>query len=176
MEMTIVDSRHEGLGTNDSPGPANISCNISRWIFLMIFWLPDTFQGWLAIKTLISGEITNIPKKSWRNRSCFFREVSHHLFIHSVGLKKMKLFKTFVHLFMFFSKTKDEDLCHFQFPPLNTWRIQALQPRRRWKNVTVKAPRTDVLPTPGRITSPSWGSWETFGISGEHSKSPSKLP
>ena len=54
---------------------------------------------------------------------------------------------SFVHVFF---QKKDEDLCHFQsgtfriffrdFP--HTWRIQALQPRRRWKNLTVKAPRT----------------------------------
>ena len=46
------------------------------------------------------------PKKAQETHHHVSHEVSlHHLFIHLVGLKKKKLFKTF-HLFMFFSKKK----------------------------------------------------------------------
>lgn len=144
MEMTIAAS-HEGLGTGTHLDRPTYGATFQGGFFDS----RDTFQGWLAIKTLISGDITNIPEKSWRNTWCFPWGFLHHLFIHLVGLKKKKLFKTF-HLFMFFSKKKMKIYVNFQsgtfriffrdFP--HTWRIQALQPRRRWKNLTVKAPRT----------------------------------
>ena len=145
MEMTIVAS-HEGLGSGTHLDRPTYGATFQGGFFDS----RDTFQGWLAIKSLISGDITKIPEKSWRNTSsCFPWGFSSSSFYTLSGPEKMKLFKTF-HLFMFFFHKKGEDLCHFQsgtfrfffrdFP--HTWRIQALQPRRRWKNLTVKAPRT----------------------------------
>ena len=150
MEMAIVAS-HEGLGTGTHLDRPTYCATFQGGFFDS----RDTFQGWLAIKTLISGDITKIPEKSWRNTSCFPWAscfpwgFSSSSFYTLSGPEKMKLFKTF-HLFMFFFHKKGEDLCHFQsgtfriffrdFP--HTWRIQALPPRRRWKNLTVKAPRT----------------------------------
>ena len=101
MEMTIVAS-HEGLGSGTHLDRPTYGATFQGGFFDS----RDTFQGWLAIKTLISGDITKIPEKSSRNTSsCFPWGFSSSSFYTLSGPEKMKLFKTF-HLFMFFSKKK----------------------------------------------------------------------
>lgn len=70
MEMTIVAS-HEGLGSGTHLDRPTYGATFQGGFFDS----RDTFQGWLAIKTLISGDITNIPEKAEETH-----DVSHEVF------------------------------------------------------------------------------------------------
>lgn len=110
MEMTIAAS-HEGLGTGTHLDRPTYGATFQAGFFDS----RDTFQGWLAIKTLISGDITNIPEKSWRNTSCFpwgFSS-SFYNFIHLVGLKRWSSSKHFI-CSCCFSKKKMKIYVNFQ--------------------------------------------------------------
>ena len=100
MEMTIVAS-HEGLGSGTHLDRPTYGATFQGGFF----WLPGYFPRLAGNKDVDIWWYHKHTRKSWRNTWCFPWGFLHHLFIHLVGLKKKKLFKTF-HLFMFFSTKK----------------------------------------------------------------------